>query len=177
MQMTSQWGMQMLAVQDEKKTLAERQVHLLSEGRVIFCFSLMKSDVLQQDDAVGSSHLKFQSIISGVNHEGKRIAVRFVNLYIYLSNTNSKCKGETTFRCRQGVCTWASTLSPTQSAGHATGSSSSSPRQPPMLPILIDSTTSPFGRPAWVHKITCVHVSVKGGKNKLSILKISTVAM
>lgn len=55
-----------------KEVFAESKVHLLSEGRVIFCLSLMKSDVLQQDDAVGSSHLKFQSIISGVDHSIRR---------------------------------------------------------------------------------------------------------
>lgn len=53
------------------------------------------------------------------------------------------------------IRTCSCTFSPMQSSGHATGSSSSSPRQPPMLYILMDSTTSPFGRPAWLQRITC----------------------
>ena len=61
-----------------------------------------------------------------------------------------------------------------QSAGHATGSSSSSPRQPPMFPILIDSTTSPLGRPAWLHKITCQ--SSGGGRRKCRWKKRSQYA-
>lgn len=54
--------------------------------------------------------------------------------------------------------TCSSTFSPTQSVGQAIDSSSSSPRHPPMLPILIDSTTSPLGRPAWVQRMTCNNV-------------------